>query len=372
MSAPTTTSSDLIALLVAQCADHAIVLLDAAGRVTAWLGAARHIFGYEASEIQGQPLDRLFTPEDRARGVPAHELEVARATGWADDDRWQLRKNGSRVWVSGSVTALTDAAGAIVGFGKIMRDRTDVRARIDTLESRIRAVAGADERMKVFVATLAHELRNPLSPLVNALEVVRRSGAITHPLARPLEIMERQVGHIRRLVDDLLDMTRLNQGKMQIARVPVDLRDILTTAADVWRPLAERRQQTLRVLLVPSPMVVDGDADRLRQVFVNLLSNAIKYTPAGGHIWVQATIDDAEAVVRVQDDGVGIAPEMLPRIFELFTQEESSRGMAAGGLGLGLPLVRELVALHGGSVQVRSEGKDKGTEFTVRLPVTSR
>jgi PAS domain S-box-containing protein len=360
---------ELLRLLLEQGKDHALLLLDPGGRVVGWLAGAEHILGYRAEEMVGQPAARLFTPEDVGRGLAEHELEVARKVGRAEDDRWQVRKDGTRIWASGVLLALRDAAGEVVGFGKVLRDRTDLRAQIQALENRAEALARADRRKDLFLGTLAHELRNPLAPLVNALQLIRLAGPTSEALAYPVQIIERQVEVIRRLVDDLMDTTRVGAGKVELKMGPVRLQEVLGRAAEACRPRAEERRQDFRVLLPPAPIALEADAGRLHQVVVNLLTNAVKYTPEGGGIWLKATVEGDEAVVRVEDSGVGISPEMLPRIFELFTQEESSRPRSEGGLGLGLPLVKELVALHGGSVQVRSEGKGRGSEFTVRLPL---
>ena len=359
----------LLNLLLEQSRDHAVILIDPQGIVVGWFAAAEHIFGYTRQEMVGRSSEVLFTPEDRERGIDVHELDVARANGRGEDDRWQLRKDGTRFWASGVVTPLRDEAGELVGFGKVLRDRTDLKAQLDAAENRAAALAAANERKNLFLGTVAHELRSPLSPLVSAMELIRLACASGADITAPLRVMDRQVATIERLVEDLLDVTRIGAGKVRLEMSELRLDEVLRRAAESLRPHAEERRQEMRVLLLPSAVWVEGDPDRLHQVFVNLLSNAVKYTPEGGRVWLKETIEGAEAVVRVEDTGVGIGADVLPRIFELFTQEESSRPMAEGGLGLGLPLVRELVTLHGGTVQVRSEGKDKGSEFTVRLPL---
>jgi signal transduction histidine kinase len=314
----------------------------------------------------GQRLDRLFTPDDAAHGVPMHELEVAAVSGRAADDRWEVRKDGIRIWINGVLVALRDEHGEAKRFVKIMRNRTDVRAQIDALENRIEALNHAAEQRDRFLSTAVHELRNPLAPLANAVTVLRR-GRGEH-LDATIEILDRQLTLLRRLVDDLMNVGRLVTGKMQLESRPVVLNEVLRGAAEACRPLAERRGQRFEVLQLPVPVTVHGDPDRLHQLFVNLIENAVKYTPDEGRIWVKQTIEGDEAVVRIEDSGIGITAEALPWIFDLFTQEKPARDMAKGGLGLGLSIVRDLVSLHGGTVGVRSEGRDKGAEFTVRLP----
>ena len=188
------------------------------------------------------------------------------------------------------------------------------------------------------------------------------------PADYPIRLIERQVEFIRRLVDDLLEAARARAGKMQLKRERLVLQDVIAASVEMVRPLAEKRSQRLEILLAPTPIVVEGDASRLQQVLTNLLNNAVKYTDEGGCIWIKATIEDEDAVVQVEDNGVGIAPDMLQFIFELFAQVQSPQG-TSDGLGIGLSLVKELVTLHGGSVQANSDGIGKGSVFTVRLPV---
>jgi two-component system CheB/CheR fusion protein len=365
----TRTADALLPLLLRQGKDNALILLDAQGIVVGWYPAAEWVFGYAAAEMLGQPLTRLFTPEDVRLGLADHELAVARRDGASEDDRWMVRKDGTRLWASGVLLALQDDAGHVVGFGKTLRDRTDVRARAEAVENRVAALLKADERKDVFLGTLAHELRNPLAPLANAVQLLRLTRPEDAGLALPVGIIERQVQSLRRLVDDLLDLTRIREGKVELKKEAVRLGEVLCRAVESCRPRAEGRRQHLELIVPAGAIWLQADPGRLHQVFTNLITNAVKYTPAAGHIWVKATVEGKEAVVAVEDTGVGIAPEVLPRIFDLFTQEESSRPLSGGGLGIGLSLVKNLTALHGGTVQVRSDGKGKGSEFTVRLPV---
>ena len=355
------TAEELLCLLLDQNNDHALILLDPAGTVVGWLAGAEFVFGYTAAEMVGRPVATIFTPEDRERGAHEHEVEVARADGRAEDDRWQVRKDGTRIWASGVLIPLRGPAGDVVGFGKVLRDRTDVKGQID-------ALGNAAERHRLALGTIAHELRAPLAPIASSLELIRLSPG-GEALAGPLGRIERQVGVMRRLVDDMMEATRAGAGKIRLHLQTLSLEDVLTGAADACRPQAEQRRQDFKVLLLPGPTGLEADPDRLHQVAVNLLTNAIKYTPEGGGVWLKATVEGGDAVFRVEDNGCGIAPAMLPRIFDLFTQEPDSADRAEGGLGLGLPVVKELVALHGGTVQVRSEGRGKGSEFTVRLPL---
>jgi two-component system CheB/CheR fusion protein len=319
--------------------------------------------------MAGVEAAALFVPEDVERGLAGHEIEVAARTGIAEDDRWQLRADGSRFWAVGALVAVHDAAGRLEAYVKVMRDRTDLKAQIEALANRVAVLEQAARRKDAFLSTLSHELRNPLAPLANAMQLIRLSSLPGSDIDYPLRVIERQTELLRRLVDDLLDMTRIGAGKIELERQPMVLQELLRDSLDDVRPLVEERRHTVNLIVPDEPLRLVADAGRLRQVFVNLLTNAAKYTPPGGNIAVQATLEGHEAVAKVSDDGLGIPHDMLPRIFDLFTQVESSRPFARGGLGIGLALVRDLVALHGGTVQVRSEGSGKGSNFIVRLPI---
>ncbi|WP_240911550.1 hybrid sensor histidine kinase/response regulator [Paludisphaera soli] len=226
-----------------------------------------------------------------------------------------------------------------------------------------RAIRDDDRRKGEFLAMLAHELRNPLSPLLHALQMLG-------PGAGPLrDVAERQARHLVRLVDDLLDVSRISTGKIELRRGVVDLREAVAHAAETARPLIESRRHELTITLPEEPIPLEADAARLEQILVNLLNNAAKYTEPGGLIAVEARREGEDAVVRVQDSGVGIEPELLPRIFDLFTQAGRSLDRSQGGLGVGLTLVRRLVQLHGGEVSAGSPGVGRGSEFVVRLPI---
>ncbi len=361
----------LLRLLAEQTQEHALFFLDTDGRVAWWGPGAEQIFGHSSEEIVGRHGAVLFVPEDIDAGVPQLELDIARRNDAAEDDRWQLRKDGSRFWAVGAMVSLKEADGSLAGFAKILRNRTDLREQIDTLRNHALALDQAARRRDAFISTLSHELRNPLAPLANAVQIIRMSMPATPELEFGVKVIERQMDLMRRLVDDLLDMSRMNAGKIELKPVRLSLAEVLREAAEAARSLMVERRHDLELLLAAGPVEVEGDRDRLQQVFVNLLNNAAKYTPPGGHIWLMASIEGHEAVVKVEDDGIGIPHEMLPRIFDLFTQVESAKSYSSGGLGIGLSLVKNLVALHGGSVQVRSDGVGKGSEFTVRLPLAA-
>ncbi len=235
-------------------------------------------------------------------------------------------------------------------------------------QSRVEEAAMTTLRQEQFLATIAHELRNPLAPIRSASEVLRLLAASDPRLTKIHEIIERQVAHMARLLDDLLDVARMSSGKIDLQRGAVALHESLEQAIETIRPLIDQRSQRLGSDIPRQPIYVDGDPVRLTQVFSNLLHNAAKYTPAGGTINVTARLERQAAVVRIRDGGVGIAKENLERVFELFTQTGHSEGTVHGGLGIGLTVVRAMVEMHGGTVTASSEGLGHGSEFAVSLP----
>jgi PAS domain S-box-containing protein len=240
------------------------------------------------------------------------------------------------------------------------------------LRARVRELAEADRRKDEFLAMLAHELRNPLAPVRNGLQVLRLLGIGDPEVNRLAEMMGRQVGQITRLVDDLLEMSRITQGKVALRRERVDLNVVVNQAVEAARPLIDARRHELTVATSPAPIRLDADPSRLAQVIGNLLNNAVKYTDEGGRIWLDVRREGDEAVICVRDTGVGISAEMLPRVFDLFTQVDPTLDRSQGGLGVGLTLVRSLVEMHGGIVRASSPGPGRGSEFVVRLPALPR
>jgi signal transduction histidine kinase len=258
------------------------------------------------------------------------------------------------------------------------RDVTQRKELEDTLRKRVEELALADRQKNEFLAMLAHELRNPLAPLRNAARILKVTATDENAAEKARQIIERQVENISRLVDDLLDAARYASGQVQLRLEPLDLRTIVQDAVEVMRPEFETRRQQLTLALPSQPVPIRGDSTRLDQIFGNLLNNAGKYTHEGGSVQVQvelvavtADTDPAEALIRVRDNGEGIDAKLLPRVFDLFTQADNSLTRTRGGLGIGLNLVRALVARHGGSVNAHSEGAGQGSEFIVRLPLRS-
>jgi PAS domain S-box-containing protein len=361
-------TDEMFRLLIEGVKDYAVFLLDPEGRVVSWNPGAERVLGYKETEMLGRHYSCLFTPEDSMRGEPEQELGTASKAGRSEDVRWHVRKDGTRFWGDGVVTALRNGNDALCYYAKLLRDKTDQKELEDLLKHRAAALANADQQKNVFLATLAHELRNPLAGIVNATNVLRLMSKDYPALEQPLQIMERQSKHIRRLVDDLMDVAKISAGKVQLRKERVELATAVRNAVEATQPFIESRNHKLSISLPPEPIYLEADLIRLQQVIANLLTNAAKYTDAGGQITLSGTVQDDEIVVRIRDTGIGISAEMVPRIFDLFTQVDPSRGYTQSGLGIGLALVKNLIELHGGSVQARSDGTDKGSEFTVRLP----
>jgi PAS domain S-box-containing protein len=469
--------------------DFAIFTVDKEARVVSWNSGAQQLFGYSEEEILGQSIVVLFPPEDRALLVPLHELASALANGRATDERWHIRKDGSRFFASGVVAPIFDEDSKLRGFTKICRDITQrkeaeiavreaavrLKAIVDTAvdgiitidengvvesmnlaaerlfgfgrdevigsnvkmlmpdpyrhehdgylaayrntgQKRIigsgREVVGlrkdgstfpmdlavsetllgtrriftgivrditerkrleeelksADERKNHFLAMLAHELRNPLAPISNAVQIMRIEGPSGPNHEWSIEVIAEQIKQMTRIVDDLLDLSRINRGKVVLQREPAELAQVVELAVQASRPQLDEFRHELRLSLPPDPIVLEVDRARLAQVLYNLLNNAAKYTPEGGRIELAVALDGPDVLIKVADNGIGIAPELLPKVFDLFVQADQSLSRSRGGLGIGLTVVRSLVELHQGSVSVSSAGVGLGCEFTIRIP----
>ena len=244
-----------------------------------------------------------------------------------------------------------------------------VRERTAELNRANEALRDEDRRKNDFIAMLAHELRNPLAPIRNALEIMRLTADDPEAVARSRAMLERQVGQMVRLIDDLLDVSRITTGKLRVQLEPTALREVVEAAVEISRPALDRAGLRFHLSVPEKPVTIPADRVRLAQVFSNLLNNAAKFTPEGGRVEFAVAREGGEVVARVRDTGVGIPAEVLPRVFDLFTQLDRTMSRSQGGLGIGLALVRRLVELHGGSVAAHSDGPGKGAEFTVRLPV---
>jgi CheY-like chemotaxis protein len=265
------------------------------------------------------------------------------------------------------MTALYDETKQVHALARVTHDLTDTQAR-EAEKRRADGLAQVNRDKEEFMALLSHELRNPLSPILNALGVLKQMRTDDPVIHQAGGIIERQVKQMVRLVEDLLDISRITKGKLRLRTERVELRGAMSRAAESARPFLDARRHEFSLLLPTEPLWVEGDPGRLEQVAVNLLNNAAKYTDTGGLIRMTVAREGDEAVVRVLDNGVGIPPDMLPKVFDLFTQVEGSLNRSHGGLGIGLALVRTLVEMQGGRVTAASGGLGTGSEFAVKLP----
>jgi PAS domain S-box-containing protein len=334
------------------------------------LKAFNHAFarmhGYPVEELRDVTLDALVAPT--ARAELAEHLRRADGDGHQVYELTHLRKDGSEFPVLTDVTAFRDQEGRVLYRAANFQDISERKALEEALRQRAESLMASDRRKDEFLAQLAHELRNPLAPILNSVQVLSLLRSADPTLIQVREILERQTRQMAHLVDDLLDLSRIARGQVQLRREPLDLAAAVRQAVQTSQPLLQSRRHRLTVELPPVPVRLEADEARLVQVLTNLLNNAAKYTDPGGHIELRAEREGDQAVLRVRDNGVGIPPEMLPRVFDLFTQVEQSRARSDGGLGIGLALVQRLVELHGGTVTAFSAGLGRGSEFIVRLP----
>jgi len=353
-------SEERLRFLVEGVKDHAIFMLDPDGIVIGWNAGAQRVHGFSADDIVGRSASALCAEEDVAAGKPQAELALASAMGYSQSSGWRTRRDGSRFWADVTITALPARDGAPRGFVQVTRDLTE-RRRVQELELEGR-------RVTEFIAMLAHELRNPLAPIGNAVGIIEKLGD-TPQLQWCAQLIGRQVTHLSRLVDDLLDVSRITSGKIQLRLERLDLGEVVASAVESMRPIVERFHHTLEVVLPQQPLHVNGDPTRLTQVLVNLVTNAAKYTPNGGRVQVRLERRGTSAVLCVADNGIGMSRELLSTAFDLFIQGERALDRAEGGLGIGLTLVERIVRLHGGDVAAASDGPGRGTEMTVSLPL---
>lgn len=324
--------------------------------------------GYTQTELTGKRHAELFPESEvvaqleqvRTTGTPVEEREFP----YTRDERAPYEWNGILVettywdWSARPVLSSTGVVEGIVISAIDVTEKVLARGELEA----------AHQRKDEFLAMLAHELRNPLAAISSAVDVLQARIPADERTARIHEAARRQVRHMTRLLDDLLDVSRITRGKIELKREPVGVDAIVHQAIQTTTPLMRSMGHDLSVTLPPEPLTVRGDADRLVQVVSNLLTNAAKFTPAGGHIWVEVHPGDEEVRIQVRDDGAGIPPDRLPHVFELFAQSDRTLDRTQGGLGIGLTLVKRLVEMHGGRVEARSEGPNRGSEFTIVLP----
>jgi two-component system CheB/CheR fusion protein len=365
-------------LIAASTKDYAIFTFDASGKITSWNYGAQLLFGYEEAEILGKTTHLLFTPEDQENGVPEDEMQRARTSGAAEDERWHMRKDGSKFYCSGVTTMLEEATN---GFAKIARDLTWVKEEEVRRQQLFEQECDARRKMEIaakmrdeFFAVLSHELKQPLNLINMNAEMLKRI-----PEVRDLPKVQKSAETIRSaalsqatLINDLLDLSRVQTGKLHLDKKQIDLVPVLDRVIQAFSEDISNKHLTLKQTLNASTVLYNADATRFEQIIWNLLSNAIKFTEDGGNLHVSLEKDAHFCTLTVTDSGKGIEQHYLPFIFEMFNQAERGTTRMHGGMGIGLALVKELVESHGGTITATSDGLGKGAQFTIKLPLVSK
>ena len=328
--------------------------------------AGRRMLGLEGRDVSQTRVLEYFWPEDRARIESEAVPKLMRDGRWSGEVRFRNFSTGAPIHTMWNAFAIRDEAGAVAAWATISPNLNELKRAEEALQRANRELVVSARRKDEFLATLAHELRNPLAPIANAVELLGATGRADPMLDAVRGIIERQFRHMVRLIDDLLDVSRITSGKLMLRRERISLAAVIEQALETARPHVRGHEFT--VSLPREPVWLDADPVRLAQVFSNLLNNACKYTPGGGHIRLTAERAGGEIVVRVRDTGIGIDAEHLPGVFDMFSQAAPALERAQGGLGIGLSLALALARMHGGRIEARSEGRGKGAEFIVTLP----
>ena len=340
--------------------DYAIFMLSPDGVIESWNSGAQLIKGYSPSEVIGKHFSLFYRPEDLEAGKPQAELKAALEHGRAEEEGWRVRRDGSVFWANVVIAPVYDTGRQLRGFVKVTRDMTE-RRRLHELEK-------SSKRMSEFLAMLAHELRNPLAPIRNAITILQLEPSPSPLVRSSRDMIDRQLSHMTRLVDDLLDVGRLTTGKIRFKAEQVSYNQVVARSIEAVRPLFDARRHRLTTDIPAASMLVQGDATRLAQVLQNLLINAAKYTPEAGLIELKVWQEGSQLYTSVKDNGLGLSSEALSQIFELFSQGDAQTAARESGLGIGLTLARSLVEMHGGALHAESEGAGRGSTFTFFLP----
>src|SRR3954469_7791649 len=382
-------STEIFQLLVSSVRDYAIFMLDPNGNIATWNKGAERIKGYKPEEIIGSHFSRFYSEEDKANHKPERELEIARREGSVEDEGWRLRKDGTRFWANVVITAVFDRTGELRGFAKVTRDISDRKEAEETrralLEQREARLQAEEERRRAedsyrvaqeanrakddFLMTLSHELRTPMTAILGWSRMLPSMSPDDPMFYEAVASIAGGAQLQARLIDDILDVSRIVSGKLRLAPETIEIARVIMNAAEAVNATAQAKDITVTLSLAPTLGVIIADPTRIQQVIWNLLTNAVKFTPRGGKVDVSARRTASHVAVSVTDSGEGIDPQFLPHIFEPFRQAESPQTRVHGGLGLGLSIVRYIAEAHGGSVSAESEGRGKGSIFTVTLPV---
>jgi len=351
----------------------AVISADTSGNVTLLNRAAESLTGWSTHDGAKRPLTEIFRIVDEGTRAPLVNPALAalkeNSTVASSNHTILITKDGRDVAIEVGAAPIRARDGVMTGVVLVFRDVTE-RRTIERLEEEQRTALIENEKRKdAFLATLAHELRNPLAPIANGLELISLQVRDPEALRQTRDVMARQVRHMIRLIDDLLDVSRINRGSLLLRSDPAEISEVVRSAVDMSRPLIDSARHELAISLSPQPLWVHGDPMRLAQVMTNLLNNAAKFTPPGGTIRLSTHREDSAAVIRVRDSGIGIPPADVNRVFDMFVQLDPTNPRSQGGLGLGLNLAKHIIEKHGGSIAAASEGEGRGTEFTIRLPL---
>jgi PAS domain S-box-containing protein len=382
-------NTEIFQLLVSSVRDYAIFMLNPDGTVATWNNGAQRIKGYKPEEIIGRHFSTFYGEEDLRNGKPARELEIATAEGSVEDEGWRVRKDGSRFWANVVITAVHDAQGELRGVAKVTRDITDRKlgeetqralfeqreARLVAEEERRRAEASyqvaqeANRAKDEFLMTLSHELRTPMTAILGWSRMLPSMDPGDPLFHEAVTSIAGGAQLQARLIDDILDVSRIVSGKLRLTPETVEVSRVIMNAMDSVAPTAAAKEIAITTSFSPGLGMIIADATRIQQVIWNLLTNAVKFTPRKGTVQVSARRTASQVQISVTDNGEGIDPQFLPHIFEPFRQAENPQTRVHGGLGLGLSIVRYLAEAHGGTVAAESDGRGKGSTFTVTLPV---
>jgi len=363
-------TAQLLASIV-ESSNDAIISKSLDGIIQSWNAAAERLFGYTSEQAVGRHISLVIPPErlSEEEQIIASLKEGKRIEHYETE---RVHSNGECITVSLTISPIKDDSGRVIGASKIARDVTERKRMEDDLRRLAADLSAADRRKNEFLATLAHELRNPLAPMSNMLEVLKRSNGDAEILKRAHDTIGRQLAQMVRLVDDLLDLNRITHDRLELRRSEVELSSVIQQAVEVARPLIDEASQRIIVDLPSEPIYLNADRARLAQLFGNLLNNSSKYTGPEGTISLTAKRIDGEVLVAVKDNGAGIPQDKLDSIFDMFMQVDRTSEQSQAGLGIGLTLVKRLTEMHGGSIEARSAGEGQGSEFVVRLPVLSK
>ena len=359
-------------LLAQSTKGYAIITLDCDGIITTWNRGAEYIFGYREQETIGRDIAMIYTQEDRLAGIPEAERKRALEQGQATDERWHVRRDGTQCFFSGLVNPLVDSNGQTTGFAKIARDVTEDRQRSHKQQDELKDIQAANQQKDQFFAVLSHELKHPLNLIQLNADLIARSQAVknTPNLSKATNAIQNAVRSQSRIIDDLMDVSRIRTGKLKLNFATLNYQDILKGIESVFNPVAQAEGVSFETFMPQQPIFVHADPTRLEQIVWNLLNNAWKFTKGGERICMQLEREGDQARLDVIDTGQGITADFLPKVFDMFGQAEMQHAQRSKhGLGIGLALVKQLVEAHGGRIEAYSEGLERGTRFSVWLPI---